>query len=191
MKRANYYRRTYGRTIPNYRKTSLSKFFEEALQSVSYNQLCDVIKMRDYPSLFQGVSFPLLILSLIFITPHCWFFRHFVKLFSCDPSESQEYNHIIECLNIFNLNLSELLTYKLNDPFSFPSLSKFKCIKYKSRAGHYLINETQNICWRYLEGRTPPIHLPSLENIFVIQTTTWLKWWRPFQSASILFCLYF
>ena len=44
------------------------------------NQARDVIKIRDYPFLKKLFSFPLLISSLIFLTSHGWFLRHFVKL---------------------------------------------------------------------------------------------------------------
>ena len=51
---------------------------------------CDVIKMRDYPSVFQGFSFPLLFLSLILMTSHSCFLRHFVKLQSNSPLDFQK-----------------------------------------------------------------------------------------------------
>ena len=50
----------------------------EALQHVSKNHV-DVMKMRDYPSLFLGVFFPTSPLIPHFYDGTCLFLRHFVK----------------------------------------------------------------------------------------------------------------
>ena len=50
---------------------------------------CDVIKMRDYPSLFQGFSFPFLLSSSLILMPSELFLSDFLRLYQCSVQTFQ------------------------------------------------------------------------------------------------------